>query len=366
MSTRSARLAVLSLALVLALAGCVGPVVEFSEQRPSTPVPTADSDAPATASSPMPGPTVTGGGATTTATAAPEARNPWGRKPIVVAVEDPANTGREWTPLVREAAAYWERRGERFTGFPVDYEVRPNADDPDLVVQFVDTVPECDGADDAAGCAPLIENRRQIDRPETVSVRTGFSDDSTVLVVKHELGHTLGLRHTDAPKDVMASSSVLYTEPLPDAEDRAFPWDDGDFTVYVDTANATDPAAARQQAHHALGYYERGAPGMPSNLSFTMVDDADDADIVVQSVETSPCRSDAASCGGTVGWDPDGDDAVETYSKLRISLVDLDTDAVAWHVGYWLAYGLGAEDDSDKPEPFRDATYEERRSEWWE
>ena len=90
------------------------------------------------------------------------------------------------------------------------------------------------------------------------------------------------------------------------------------------------------------------------------------ADVVVRSVETSPCGEGAASCGATTGPDPDGDGAIETYSRLRISLVDLDTDAVAWHVGYWLAYGFGAEDDAEKPPPFRDASYEDRRSEWWE
>ena len=55
--------------------------------------------------------------------------------------------------------------------------------------------------------------------------------------------------------------------------------------------------------------------------------------------------------------DPDQD--------IDLDDLDLDTDAVAWHTGYWLAYGLGAEDDSEKPSPFRNASYEERRSEWW-
>ncbi|RLM53332.1 matrixin [Halobellus sp. Atlit-31R] len=365
MPPRLAVPAVVSLALLVALAGCIGPVVESPGSGPSTRQPTVGGDAAATASSPGEQAAVTAGAGTPTATAAPKAQNPWGREPIVIGVVDAADTGREWTPLVREAAAYWEARGERFTGFAVDYEVRPDAAEPDLVVEFVDVVPECDGADDAAGCAPVIKNSRQIDRPETVSVRTGFSAASTVLVVEHELGHTLGLTHRDAPKDVMASSSVLYSEPLPNATERAFPWSDAEFTVYVDTANATDPAGARQQVHHALGYYERGAPGMPSNVSFVMVDDPEEADVVVRSVETSPCGAGAASCGGTVGWDPDGDGAVETYSELDISLVDLDTDAVAWHVGYWLAHGLGAEEDDEKPAVFRDASYETRRSEWW-
>ncbi|MFB6092358.1 MAG: matrixin family metalloprotease [Haloquadratum sp.] len=356
----------IAIALLLALAGCAGPVIERSAT--STPadtrVPTTQPETTRTAAQTATA-TATATATTATATAVSDATNPWGTDPIVVAVADAADTGREWTPLVREAAAYWEERGERFAGFPVDYTVRPNAANPDLVVEFVDEVPKCDGADDAAGCAPVITDRRQIDRPETVYVRTGFSDDSTVLVVKHELGHTLGLTHADAPADVMASRSVLYTEPRPNATARAFPWDDADFTVYVDVANATDPGGARAQIRHALEYYEDDAPGMPTNITFTTVDNASAAEVVIRSVETSPCGAGAASCGRTVGWDPDGDGAVETYSDLRISLVALDTDAVAWHVGYWLAYGFGAEDDAEKPPPFRDASYEERRSEWW-
>ena len=64
---------------------------------------------------------------------------------MVVAVADPAGTGREWTPLVREAVTFWEAESERFAGYPIDYDVRPDATDPDIVIEFVDTVPECDG-----------------------------------------------------------------------------------------------------------------------------------------------------------------------------------------------------------------------------
>ncbi|MGQ4554390.1 matrixin [Halobellus sp. GM3] len=368
MSNRSSRRVgvTAALALVLVLSGCAGPIVDVPGADPTTSRGGVGTTGSAVTDSPMPdAPQATSPAEPSpTPTAAPGRESPWGADPIVVAVADAAGTGREWTPLVREAAAYWEERAERFAGYPVEYEIRPDASNPDLVVEFVDAVPECDGAADAAGCAPLIEDRRQIDRPETVSVRTGFSDDSTVLVLEHELGHTLGLTHEDAPADVMASRSVLYTEPLPDATERAFPWDDAEFTVYVDAANASDPDAFRRQVRHALTYYEDGPPGMPTNLSFTTVDSAA-AEIVVRPVETSPCGGGAASCGRTAGWDPDGDGAIETYSQLRVSLVDLDADAVGWHVGYWMAHGFGAEADAEKPPPFRDASYEEIRSEWW-
>ncbi|MFB6090277.1 MAG: matrixin [Halobellus sp.] len=365
----SAVPATVGLALLVVLAGCAGPVVDLPVTEPATGPATATaapSQSTVTAAT-APGSTATPSGTPTpTPTAVADQSNPWGSEPIVVAIRDTAGTGREWTPLVEEATAYWEANAERFAGFPVDYVVRPDASNPDLVIEFVDSVPVCEGAEDAAGCAPLIEDRRAIQRPETVYVRTGFSDDSTILVTEHELGHTLGLRHDDAPQEIMASRSVLYTEARPNATERAFPWDDAEFTVYVDVANASDPAGAREQVRHALEYYEDDAPGMPTNITFTSVDDASDAEIVVRSVETSPCGAGAASCRGIKGWDPDGDGAIETYSQLRIALVDLDTDAVAWHTGYWLAEGFGAEDDADKPAPFRNASYEERRSEWWE
>ncbi|QIB76138.1 matrixin family metalloprotease [Halogeometricum borinquense] len=350
-----------ALVLLLVLSGCLAPFsgaespIPVDEETPSAPTSTEHAAARTATQNP-----------TASATAAPTGASPWGDDPIVVAVSDPEHTGRDWTPLVRQAAAYWETNAEQYAGYTVEYEVRPNAANPDIVVEFVDGVPDCDGAEDAAGCAPLITDRRQIDSPETVSIQTGFSDDSTVLVLEHEFGHTLGLTHDDAPADVMASRSVLYTTPQPNATERAFPWDDGEFTVYVDSANATNPEQAREQVQHALDYYERGAEGMPNNLTFTVVDDAENADIVVGFSDESPCSPDAASCGATRGWDPDGDGVVETYSNLRIVLVDLDTDAVGWHTGYWLAFGFGAEDDAEKPDPFRDASYRERRSEWWE
>ncbi|MBB6646800.1 matrixin [Halobellus ruber] len=351
--------AAVAIAVVVVLAGCAGPALDAPGTAPAPTGVDASTEASGAAAA-------TSAPSTPTPTGAGERANPWGSEPVVIAIADRAGTDREWAPLVREAAAFWEAKSERFAGFPTDYEVRPDAADPDLVIEFVDTVPECDGASDAAGCAPLLTDSRQVDRPETVSVRTGFADGSTVTVIEHELGHTLGLTHDDPPAAVMASRMVLYTEPLPNATEREFAWDDAEFTVYVDAERAGDPAGFREQVRQALEYYEDDPPGMPANLTFTPVDDPEDAEIVVRPVETSPCGSGAASCGGTAGWDPDGDGEVETYSELRVSLVDLDKDAVGWHVGYWLAFAFGAEPDSEKPPPFRDASYEERRSAWWE
>jgi hypothetical protein len=345
-----------AVALVLVVAGCVGPAALPSGPGDATAAPSGTDGAETTA---------TRTPTTAAPTAHPAAANPWGSEPIVVAVSDAAGTGRDWVPMVREATAYWEANAERFAGFPVEYEVRPDAAEPDLVVEFVRTVPDCGGAADAAGCAPLVEDSAQIHRPETVSVGTGFSDESTALVVTHELGHTLGLTHEDAPAEVMARESVLHTTPRPNATERTFPWGDRTFAVYVDAANASDPAEARRQVRRALDYYESDAPGVPENLSFRVVDDPAAAEVTVRFADESPCGTGAASCGATRGWDPDGDGAVETYAGLDVVLVGLDAEAVGWHVGYWLADALGMEADAEKPPPFRDASRAERRGEWW-
>jgi hypothetical protein len=162
----------------------------------------------------------------------------------------------------------------------------------------------------------------------------------------------------------MQARSVLYTEPQPNATERAFPWADADFTVRVDAVNASDPAGAQSQVDHALTYYEDDPPGMPTNLTFERTDA--DAELLIRFGPTTDCRASSGSCIGTYGTDPDGDGAIETYTRVELTLVGLDTEAVGWHVGYWLAHAFGAEADAEKPPPFRDATGRERRSAWWE
>ena len=355
-------LAALALALLLVSAGCSSPAFDGG-RSPATSAaePTAESTATSGASTDA----LASRSSASTAAAANSGPNPWGTDPIVVGVVNEAEPDRSVASLVRGATSYWEEHDERYLGHPTAFEVRPDAENPDIVVRLVSDVPDC-GVGDAVGCAPLINDSRQIDRPETIWVRGGLSDSSTELVLEHELGHALGLTHADAPAEVMAAEAVLHTQPRPDAVDRAFPWNDSTFTVYVDDRNATDPDAVREQVRRAMTYYESDPPGAPANLTFRFVDSPEAADVGVRFSETSPCGEGAASCFETRGTDPDGDGAIERYTRLRIVLVGLDSEATGWHVGYWFAAGLGAEDDAEKPPPFRDASHDERRGEWWE
>jgi hypothetical protein len=348
---------VVALLLVVVLAGCLGPSFG-SDGLAGDDRPSSGTSPAATAVDSEPG----GDGSAEAGPATTDGRSPWGSEPIVVAVDGPA--GRDVVPLVRTATAYWETNATRFVGYAVEYEVRPDAANPDVVVRFRDEITGCEDSHDTAGCAPYITDAAQIDRPVTVEIKTGLSDDSTVQVVAHELGHTLGLGHDDEPQDVMRTGVTLTTLPQPNATERDFPWADGEFTVYVDVADAPDPAGAREQVREALDYYERDAP-TGRELTFRVVDDPD-AELVVRYADSSACSEGSGSCGSSRGPDPDGDGASERYSQFTVTVVGLDTDAVGWHVGYWLATAFGAETDAERPAPFRDASYEERRSEWWE
>lgn len=286
---------------------------------------------------------------------------------LTVGVEAPPGDDRDYRPLVREALDYWEANAERYAGFPIRYDLAPDAADPDVTVRFVTGIDDCGSETHTAGCAPIIDRPAQVNRPVQVRVRTNFSDDSTVQVLKHEFGHTLGLHHDDDPQSVMQPRSLLTTLPQRNATDRAMPWADPGLSVYVDDSNvsAREREETERQVAGALGYFADGADGtVPDNVSFTRTDDRSAADVVVVFADSAPCTTGGGSCGELQGLDPDGDGELETYTRLRIVVAGVDAEARGWHVGFWLARGFGLTDD-ELPEPLASDDSRVRRSDWW-
>ena len=331
-------LALASLALVVLLAGCGGSLPAPVDSGTATPAWTGDPD------------------------------NPYREQTLTVALADEVGTDRDYAPLVQEALDYWEQHSEEYAGYPIEYELRPDAADPDVRVRFVESIDSCghDGTQLTAGCAPYVTDG-PVNRPANVRIETGYDNASTVLLLQHEFGHTLGLSHDDAPQDVMSAQAKLYTLPQPDATDRALPWDSPDLTYAVDYDGVppSERDATRRQVEAALGYVADSADGtVPENVTFTRVSDPERANVTVRFADSDPCSEGDGSCGSLRGLDPDGDDALETYSQLSITVVGLDTEARGWHVGYWTARGFGLRGE-ELPAPLRSSDPDVRRSEWW-
>ena len=298
------------------------------------------------------------------------ATDPYGGETLVVAVEDPANGSRDYAPLVRRALDYWEANASRYAGYDVSYRLEPDATDPDIVVSVVDRIEDCGHEDGhTAGCAPYVTQPSQFSPPLRVRVIDGLSDESAVRVLMHEFGHTLGLGHDDEPRSIMQARGRLATLPRQDAVNRSFAWENRTLAVYVDIGeDAGDRSTVERQVNETLAYFDRGAEGtVPEDVSFVRTEDRSAADVVVQVGGDHPCEQDVGSCRRIRGLDPDADGRLETYDRLEAYAVGLDPEAVGWHVGRHLGYGLGLTDDAEYPEPLRSsAGYGERRSDWWE
>jgi hypothetical protein len=342
-------------AVVVVLAGCSAVPV----QQSPTPAPAASPPTTADAAGALGGPAGDGTATTDATPTGTPPENPWRADPVVVAVESPPNDSRNYVPLVEEALAYWETEGAAY-GYEADYELRPDAENPDIRVSFVHRIRECDGVDShTVGCAPVLDAGDDVRGTTPVRIEAGFTNETTVTVLKHELGHSRGLGH-DAGEEIAFMNATIDAVmlPKPDATDRPSPWRDGNLSVYVDYGPSVDSderATYDAEIAHALDYYEAGADGyVPENVSFTRVENRSHADVVIsfpEQIDTDDGRG--------VSWsyryvDPDADGAPEWYVGGDVRVVADDGSLVDWYVGYGLGMLFAPDSRESLPAPFDD------------
>lgn len=129
--------------------------------------------------------------------------NPWFKQTLTVTYTNDAASDRELVPLVETALAYWDEHSEQYTDYDVSFTFQSDTDDADIEISLVDKIEQCGDHDDiVTGCARI---RNTPLRDAAIEIENGYSDDRTLVTIKHELGHALGLGHDDEPQEIMSN-----------------------------------------------------------------------------------------------------------------------------------------------------------------
>jgi hypothetical protein len=196
------RYRVLALLLVVLVAGCTS-----TGSSPTTTAPTAE-------------PTLTTTAITTTTTETPttmadrvemERGHPFGGNPVKIYVINESRYPMNTTGSVQAAISYWNEHSSEYGRYNATYELTSSQSDADIVIEFVQDV-ECgwlpDTRTENLGCAPLINPYERFEDYEhaTISILAETSGRERVQVIKHEIGHTLGLTHGMEPMPLMSET----------------------------------------------------------------------------------------------------------------------------------------------------------------
>jgi hypothetical protein len=293
---------------------------------------------------------------------APPPQNPWEANNITVQiVEQPGQ--RNYVPLVKSAIDYWNSNMSR-VGWEGQFVYDSGASDPDVPVRIVDDVGICGASysDDTIGCAPIYEQTGQaVGDNDVVKVQSRLNDSSTVAVTVHELGHTLGLTHDDAANwSIMNETTAVATVQQPNASERVNPFADDTVDVYYnDTANRLNDYIIGE-FDAVWNYYNDGESEIvPSNVTFRRTETKADADIEIRLVEN---LDGGVSTVQWLGYDPDADGAIETYSTATVIIdEEVNQDNMAWHTGSWTTYLFSSQEEGALPDELTTRDADTRR-----
>lgn len=184
------------------------------------------------------------GGSTPTPTPKPD--NPWEKLPITVGLNREVSGARGSNEMIQEALTYWEENAEVYAGFPIEFTYNPNSDDADIMINVVEEISECGSHDTdhrTVGCAPRITGTP----PATADVRivADLEGEHLQKILKHEIGHTLGLDHDAEPQSIMSNDPELRIPNYEDKKDIVDSYHDG-----IDQASAAADDYEKGQTYY--------------------------------------------------------------------------------------------------------------------
>lgn len=151
---------------------------------------------------------------------------PWNHSPITVSI-DTENTPLRYSPTYQEqvekALAYWEEGGNGKLDYVPVFKI-VDSEDADIRIRWVENMEAIEGATPGvAGYArPHIINGRftQVEIVLEVGNPMGrgwhqYGDATMLTISKHEMGHALGLAHSDDRRDIMYEEFELRDDVNP-------------------------------------------------------------------------------------------------------------------------------------------------------
>ncbi|WP_255168481.1 matrixin family metalloprotease [Natrononativus amylolyticus] len=278
--------------------------------------------------------------------------NPYEKESLTIAVDN-NEVERDKMYLINESLEYWENNSETYAGYPIEYNLQPDSENPDVKITWTDNLGSCGGSLDriAIGCAPIVNESV----PDTVSitVETGYTDNTTRTVLKHELGHTLGLDHDDEPQEIM-SETVTAIERETHVD-----------TVVVWNTTDHDRELIIDQLESGFEYYEEwSVENLETNVSVSISDvesksESSDFDyrIIIEDDENA-CEDGSYTCRL---YHPDIFEGEHSYTVIVANPVE---EQMAW-IGMNHLNAISGEGDL-YPDPLIDADAEYTISEWWD
>jgi predicted Zn-dependent protease len=153
--------------------------------------------------------------------------HPWDHSPITVYIDNksvPPHYSPTYYTQVQKALEYWAEGGNGKLEYTPVFEI-VDSEKADIRIRWVENLQKDQGAPSgAAGAAiPFIFNGRFVRVDITLGVGDyqwmkwiPYSDTAMLAIAKHELGHALGLNHSNDKRDIMYPSNeqINYTNPI--------------------------------------------------------------------------------------------------------------------------------------------------------